>query len=183
MSGTEDPGPGSTGDPASTGGPGPGSSDGPALTGDLFEGVDHVGYAVPDLEEALALHTGRLGWRLEHRERNEEQGVEEAMLVTGAGDGTRVQLLAPTSPDSPIARHLERRGPGVQQVAYRVRDLEQVSAELRRRGLRLLQPERRRGTAGSLISFLHPSDTGGVLVELVQPPEADGNRPGVTDLD
>ncbi|SDE20204.1 methylmalonyl-CoA epimerase [Auraticoccus monumenti] len=156
---------------------------GRALPGDLFEGVDHIGYAVPDLEEALALHTGRLGWRLEHREHNEEQGVEEAMLTTGDGLGARVQLLAPTRSDSPIARHLERRGPGVQQVAYRVRDLEQVSAELRRRGFRLLQPEARRGTAGSLISFLHPSDTGGVLVELVQPAATGGTHRDVTVLD
>lgn len=168
---------------STTEGPGGSSTEGRALPGDLFEGVDHVGYAVVDLEEALALHTGRLGWRLEHRERNDEQGVEEAMLVTGDGLGARVQLLAPTSPDSPIARHLERRGPGVQQVAYRVRDLEQVSAELRRRGFRLLAPEGRRGTAGSLISFLHPGDTGGVLVELVQPAAVTNSPPDVTDLD
>ncbi|MVA76032.1 methylmalonyl-CoA epimerase [Auraticoccus sp. F435] len=142
------------------------------MPAELFTGLDHVGYAVADLDEALTLHTQTLGWRLEHRERNEEQGVEEAMLVTGDGgpDAARVQLLAPLGPDSPIARHLQRRGPGVQQVAYRVGDLERVSAVLRERGFTLLHPSPRRGTAGSLINFVHPRDTGGVLLELVQRP-------------
>lgn len=137
---------------------------------ELFTGIDHVGYAVPDLDEAIALHTERLGWRLEHRERNEQQGVEEAMLSASADPtGAKIQLLAPLAPDTPIGRHLTRRGPGVQQVAYRVRDLAAVSTELERRGFRLLQAEASTGTGGSLVNFLHPADTGGVLVELVQP--------------
>ncbi len=150
----------------------------PDLPSELFTGVDHVGYAVADLEEALALHTGLLGWRLEHRERNEEQGVEEAMLVAGAGgpDAARVQLLAPTHPGSPIARFLARSGPGVQQVAYRVRDLGRTSEVLRQRGFRLVYPTPRRGTGGSAVNFVHPASTGGVLIELVQRASDRGTR-------
>jgi methylmalonyl-CoA/ethylmalonyl-CoA epimerase len=90
------------------------------------------------------------------------------MLQVGDGD-TRIQLLAPLTPDSTIARFLDRSGPGVQQVAYTVTDINAVSATLRERGLRLLYDEPRRGTAGSLVNFIHPKDARGVLVELVQP--------------
>jgi len=138
----------------------------------LLTGLDHVGLAVPDLDAAVAFHVEVLGLRLEHEEANEEQGVREAMLVAGDGgpDAARVQLLAPLSPSSTIARFLDRRGPGLQQVAYRVRDVEAASAALRDRGLRLLYDEARRGTAGSRVNFVHPADAGGVLVELVEPP-------------
>jgi methylmalonyl-CoA/ethylmalonyl-CoA epimerase len=137
---------------------------------ELFTCVDHVGLAVPDLDEAIRFHTEVLGWRVLHRERNEEQGVAEAMLGTGPdGDGTRIQLLAPLTPASPIARFLDRSGPGLQQLAYRVDDLDAVSATLRERGIRLLFAEPKRGTAGSRINFCHPKDTGGVLLELVEP--------------
>ena len=83
--------------------------------------------------------------------------------------GSCIQLLAPLTPESTIATFLERSGPGVQQVAYRVEDVERSSATLRERGLRLLYDEPRRGTAGSRINFIHPKDAGGVLVELVEP--------------
>ena len=83
-----------------------------------------------------------------------------------------MQLLAPLTPESTIATFLDRSGPGVQQVAYRVEDVDAVSATLRERGMRLLYDEPRRGTAGSRINFIHPKDAGGVLVELVQPAEA-----------
>jgi len=106
--------------------------------------------------------------RLAHEEVNEEQGVREAMMAVG-DSGSCVQLLAPLSPTSAIAKFLDRSGPGLQQVAYRVRDVEAVSATLRERGLRLLYDAPRRGTAGSRINFVHPKDAGGVLVELVQP--------------
>jgi methylmalonyl-CoA/ethylmalonyl-CoA epimerase len=90
------------------------------------------------------------------------------MLAVGDGD-TRLQLLAPLSPTSPIAAFLDRKGPGIQQVAYTVDDIEAASASLRERGLRLLYDQPRRGTAGSRINFVHPKDAGGVLVELVEP--------------
>ncbi|WP_232821960.1 methylmalonyl-CoA epimerase [Desertihabitans aurantiacus] len=146
----------------------------------LFEGIDHVGYAVADLDEAIRLHTEVLGWRLEHREVNPEQGVAEAMLVAGDGhpDRPRVQLLAPLTEDSPVGRFLARSGPGVQQVAYRVRDIEQVSRVLRARGLTLVHDRAVRGTGGSLVNFVHPRSTGGVLLEIVQPAEPPaGTRP------
>lgn len=134
-------------------------------------GVDHVGVAVPDLDAAVAFHTRVLGLRVTHREVNEDQQVEEAMLAApGAPTGAvQVQLLAPTAPTSAIARFLARSGPGLQQLAYRVRDVEAAATWLEARGVRLLFDAPRRGTAGSLVTFAHPKDCGGVLVELVQP--------------
>jgi methylmalonyl-CoA/ethylmalonyl-CoA epimerase len=132
--------------------------------------IDHVGVAVADLEEAIGFYARVFGMRCVHRETNEEQGVEEAMLAVGPdASGAQVQLLAPLSPSSTIAKFLDRKGPGVQQVAYTVADIEAASAALRERGLRLLYEEPRRGTAGSRVNFVNPKDAGGVLVELVEP--------------
>lgn len=137
--------------------------------------VDHVGLAVPDLDAAIAFHRDVLGHRLVHEETNAEQGVREAMMAVGPADPhggdqpTLLQLLAPTGPESTIARFLDRNGPGLQQLAYRVSDVEAASAALRARGLRLLYDTPRRGTAGSRINFIHPKDAGGVLVGLVEP--------------
>ncbi len=138
------------------------------LPAGLLLAVDHVGIAVPDLDEALAFYADTFGLHAVHEEVNEEQGVREAMLSVGDGT-TRVQLLAPLSPDAPIARFLDRSGPGLQQLAYRVTDVAEAAAVLRERGLRLLYDEPRRGTAGSRVNFVHPKDAGGVLVELVEP--------------
>jgi methylmalonyl-CoA/ethylmalonyl-CoA epimerase len=134
----------------------------------LFTAIDHVGVAVADLDAAIAFYRDTLGLQLQHEEVNEEQGVREAMMAVG-GSGSCVQLLAPLTPDSTIAKFLDRSGPGIQQVAYRVEDVAAVSATLRDRGLRLLYDEPRRGTAGSRVNFIHPRDAGGVLVELVEP--------------
>ena len=135
--------------------------------------IDHVGVAVPDLDEAIAFYGRVFGMRCVHVETNEEQGVREAMLSVGpTTDGGCVQLLAPLSPQSTIAKFLDRNGPGVQQVAYTVDDIDAACAALRERGVRLLYETPRRGTAGSRINFVHPKDAGGVLVELVQPASA-----------
>ncbi len=134
----------------------------------LFTAIDHVGVAVRDLDEAVAFYRDTYGMRLVHEEVNEDQGVREAMMAVG-DSGACIQLLAPLSPDSTIATFLERSGPGVQQVAYRVEDVEAASAVLRDRGLRLLYDAARRGTSGSRVNFIHPKDAGGVLVELVEP--------------
>ncbi len=134
----------------------------------LFRRLDHVGIAVPDLDEAIAFYRDTFGLRAVSEEVNEEQGVREAMLAVGDGE-TQIQLLAPLSTDSTIATFLERGGPGIQQLAYTVDDIDEVSAALRAKGLRLLYDEPKRGTAGSRVNFVHPKDTGGVLVELVQP--------------
>jgi methylmalonyl-CoA/ethylmalonyl-CoA epimerase len=134
----------------------------------LFTAVDHVGIAVPDLDRAIAFYRDTFGMEVLHIETNAEQGVHEAMLGV-AGTDTRIQLLAPVSDESTIARFIDRSGPGLQQLAYRVDDLDQVCATLTARGVRLLYPQPRRGTAGSRINFIHPKDAGGVLVELVEP--------------
>jgi len=134
----------------------------------LFTAIDHVGVAVTDLDAAIAFHRDTFGMQLVHEEVNEEQGVREAMMAVG-DSGSCVQLLAPLTPESTIATFLDRRGPGIQQVAYRVEDVEAAAAVLRARGLRLLYDSARRGTSGSRVNFIHPKDAGGVLVELVQP--------------
>jgi methylmalonyl-CoA/ethylmalonyl-CoA epimerase len=132
--------------------------------------IDHVGIAVADLDAAIDFHERTFGMRCVHVETNTEQGVREAMLAVGpAAEGGRVQLLAPLTPESTIAKFLDRRGPGIQQVAYTVADVDAACAALRERGLRLLYETPRRGTANSRINFVHPKDAGGVLVELVEP--------------
>jgi methylmalonyl-CoA/ethylmalonyl-CoA epimerase len=137
----------------------------------LFTRIDHVGIAVPDLDEAIAFYRETFGVVSVHEETNAEQGVREAMLAVGDGE-TRIQLLAPLTPESTIAKFLDRNGAGVQQVAYTVADIDAVSTTLRERGLRLLYDEPRRGTADSRVNFVHPKDAGGVLVELVEPASA-----------
>ncbi|MEO7449005.1 MAG: methylmalonyl-CoA epimerase [Humibacillus sp.] len=134
----------------------------------LFTHIDHVGLAVPDLEVAIAFYERVYGMTLLHEETNVEQGVREAMMSVG-DSGSCIQLLAPLSPTSTIARFLERSGPGIQQLAYRVTDLDAVCATLRERGLRLLYDVPKRGTSESRVNFIHPKDAGGVLVELVEP--------------
>jgi len=137
----------------------------------LFTKIDHVGIAVPDLDAAIAFYADTFGVQSVHEEVNEEQGVREAMLAVGDGT-TQVQLLAPLTEESTIAKFIGRNGPGVQQVAYTVENLDAVCRTLRDKGLRLLYDEPRRGTADSRVNFIHPKDAGGVLVELVEPAAA-----------
>ncbi len=138
------------------------------MTTSLFSKIDHVGIAVPDIDDAIAFYRDTFGVLSVHEETNEEQGVREAMLAVGDGS-TRIQLLAPLNDDSTIAKFIGRNGPGVQQVAYTVEDIEMVSATLRERGLRLLYDSPKRGTSDSRVNFVHPKDARGVLIELVQP--------------
>ncbi len=130
--------------------------------------IDHVGIAVPDLDAAISFYRDTYGMDLLHEETNEEQGVREAMMAVGQS-GSCIQLLAPLTPDSPIGKFLARSGPGIQQMAYRVQDIDAVCATLRERGVRLLYEVPKRGTSNSRVNFIHPKDAGGVLVELVQP--------------
>jgi len=134
--------------------------------GPVVTAIDHVGFAVRDLDEAVAFYGRAFGLPLLHEEVNEEQGVREAMV--GIGDSA-IQLLAPLRPDSPIGKFLERNGEGIQQVAFRVSDIDVAGDRLRAAGLRLLYDAPKRGTAGSRVNFVHPKDCGGVLVELVEP--------------
>ncbi|MGQ2913270.1 MULTISPECIES: methylmalonyl-CoA epimerase [unclassified Aeromicrobium] len=147
------------------------SSDAPAdatVPEHLLVAIDHVGIAVPDLDDALAFYSSVFGLRSVHEEVNEEQGVREAMLAVG-DSGSCIQLLAPLNDSSTIAKFLDRNGQGIQQLAYRVLDIDAVSAILRERGVRLLYDQPKRGTSDSRVNFVHPKDAGGVLVELVEP--------------
>jgi methylmalonyl-CoA/ethylmalonyl-CoA epimerase len=134
----------------------------------VFTHIDHVGVAVADLEEAVAYYERTFDMRKVHEEVNEDQGVHEVMMAVG-DSGACIQLLAPLGPESAIAKFLDRHGPGLQQVAYRVDDVDATCRELRAKGVRLLYDEPRRGTADSRVNFIHPKDAGGVLVELVEP--------------
>lgn len=129
--------------------------------------IDHVGIAVPDLDAAISFYQHAFGMQVVHEEVNAEQGVREAMLAVG--DADFLQLLAPLNADSTIAKFLDRSGPGIQQIAYRVKDVRAATDQLRAAGIRMLYDEPKSGTAGSLVNFAHPKDCGGVLVELVQP--------------
>ena len=145
----------------------------PFLASALVTAIDHIGIAVPDLDAAIAWYHDHLGMIVVHEEINAEQGVREAMLsVRGAPrDSAQVQLMAPLDDTCTIAKFIDKRGPGIQQLAYRVSDLEALCERLRAHGVRLLYDAPRRGTADSRINFIHPKDAGGVLVELVEPDE------------
>lgn len=143
-----------------------------AVISDLVVAVDHAGIAVPDLEAAKKWYLDHLGFVTLHEEVNEGQGVHEAMVGpqgASATGGTVIQLLAPLDESSTIAKFLDRNGPGLQQLAIRVTDVDEVMARLTAAGIRVLYPEARRGTADSRINFVHPKDAGGVLLELVEP--------------
>lgn len=133
----------------------------------LITGIDHVGIAVPDLAQSRDFYEQTLGLHAHHTEVNQEQGVEEAMLRFSGG-GAEIQLLAPLGPDTTIGRFLAKNGPGIQQMAFTVTDIRAVATLLEARGIRMLYPEPRTGTAGSLVNFAHPKDCGGVLLEFVQ---------------
>ena len=127
--------------------------------------LDHVGIAVPSLDEALRTWESLLGSRGSGREAVDSQGVEVVFVGQGAA---RVELLAPTRPDSPVARFLERRGPGMHHLCYRVADLRAALAALEGEGFRLIDREPRPGAHGRLVAFLHPQTADGVLVELLE---------------
>lgn len=137
----------------------------------LVTAIDHVGIAVADLDAAITWYHDHLGMILVHEEVNEEQGIREAMLaVRGAPGGTaQIQVMAPLDDSSTIAKFLDKRGPGIQQMAVRVSDLDVLVERLREQGVRLIYDAPRRGTANSRINFIHPKDAGGVLIELVEP--------------
>lgn len=143
----------------------------PALASALVTAIDHVGIAVPDLDVAIKWYHDNLGMIVLHEEINEEQGVREAMLsVRGAPKGSaQIQLMSPLDETSTIAKFIDKRGPGLQQLAYRTSDIDQLGERLRADGVRLLYDAPKRGTANSRINFVHPKDSGGVLIELVEP--------------
>jgi methylmalonyl-CoA/ethylmalonyl-CoA epimerase len=126
--------------------------------------VHHVGIAVADLDEAVASYAALFGATLEHREQVPEQGVEAASLRLA---GSRVELLSPLGPDTPVGRFLAKRGPGMHHVAFEVEDVAAELDRLRSQGARLIDEQPRRGLFGLQVGFVHPDATGGVLAELV----------------
>ncbi len=127
-------------------------------------GVHHVGVAVDDLDAAIARYEALFGARLEHRQRVEDQGVEAASLDVG---GSRVELLAPTGPETPVGKFLAKRGPGMHHVAFEVEDVAAELDRLRADGVQLIDETPRRGLFGLQVAFVHPEATGGVLAEFV----------------
>lgn len=127
--------------------------------------IDHVGIAVEDLGSSVEQYRALFGLEPTHRERVEDQGVEEVLFAVG---DSFVQLLGSLGPDTPVGRSLAARGPGLHHVAYRVDDIAGALGHFRDQGARLVDEEARPGSRGTSIAFVHPRSTGGVLVELVQ---------------
>jgi methylmalonyl-CoA/ethylmalonyl-CoA epimerase len=134
----------------------------------VLDRIDHIGVATDDLDGALALYEKTLGMPLAHRETVESQGVEAALVDVGEG---HVELLRPLGPDTPVGKHLEKRGPGLHHVAYAVGDIDDVLERLKGAGVELIDSEPRVGIRDSRVAFVHPRSTGGVLTEIVQPAE------------
>ncbi len=132
----------------------------------MFTRIDHVGIAVADLDAAVALHEREYGMPVVHRETVTAQGVEAVLLDVGE---SHVELLRPLADDTPVGRFLARRGPGLHHVAYGVEDIEAALAQLEAQGIRLIDEVPRTGIRGSRVAFLHPSGSGSVLTEIVEP--------------
>lgn len=127
--------------------------------------VDHIGIATGKIDEALGLWRDVLGLELDSREEVAEQGVSVAMLTIGE---SHIELLEPLSDESPVGKFLRKRGPGVHHVAIRVKDIRASLAQLKDKGIRLIDESPRVGARGCLVAFVHPSSANGVLLELVQ---------------
>lgn len=127
--------------------------------------VDHIGIAVASLDESLKFYTDMLGMKLHGTETVEEQKVRTAFLPLGS---TEIELLESTAPDGPIAKFIEIKGQGIQHIAFRVDDIDAALAELKEKGVRLIDEKPRYGAGGARIAFLHPKATNGVLIELCQ---------------
>ena len=134
----------------------------------MFGLIVHVGVAVADLDAAITLYEGTFGMPLSHRETVEEQGVEAALLEVGP---CHVELLRPLGPATAVGRFLERNGPGLHHVAYRVEDIDAVLGRLKRDGVELIDSEPRTGIGRSRVAFVHPRAAGSVLTEIVEPAE------------
>ncbi len=132
----------------------------------MFKKVDHIGIAVPGLEDAIDFYTKMLGKGPDHLEEVADQKVRTAFFAVGE---TNLELLYPTSPESPIAKHLEKRGAGIHHICIEVQDIDARLAELKAQGVKLVDETPRMGAHGKRIAFVHPKSTGGVLVELSEP--------------
>ncbi len=133
----------------------------------MIEDIDHIGIAVEDLDSAVEVYSKQFGMPVEHRELVAEQGVEAVLL--GVGE-SHVELLAPLGPDTPVGKYLEKRGPGLHHVAYRVEDIESELERLKEEGVKLIDKVPRTGICDTKVAFIHPRSAGGVLTEIVQLP-------------
>ncbi len=127
--------------------------------------IDHIGIAVNNLDEAIKLYKDVLGLELHGVEVVEEQKVKVAFLPIG---DTEIELLESTSPEGPIAKFIETKGQGIQHIAFKVGDVEAALAEMKEKGMRLIDEKPRYGAGGARIAFLHPKSTDGVLIELCE---------------
>jgi methylmalonyl-CoA epimerase len=132
----------------------------------MFTRIDHIGVAVEDLDSAIKLYERSFEMELAHRETVESQGVEAVLLDVGDG---HIELLAPLGPDTPVGKFIAKKGPGIHHVAYAVEDIDAALAQVKAAGLKLIDEEPRTGIRRSRVAFLHPSATGSVLTEIVQP--------------
>ena len=132
----------------------------------MLQKIHHLGYAVEDLEAASRLYRERFGARLEEPEMVADQGVRAAMFRVGE---SRIELLEPTGPDTPVGKFLAKRGEGLHHVAFQVEDIEAALGELGRNGVELIDEEPRVGAGGTRMAFVHPKSVHGVLTELVEP--------------
>jgi methylmalonyl-CoA epimerase len=133
----------------------------------VLEDVDHVGIATQDLEAAVDHYRKAFGVEPVHRERVEDQGVEEVMFRAGT---SYIQLLGALGPDTPVGKFLAKRGEGMHHVGFRVDDVAATLERLRGLGVQLIDEQPRPGSRGTTVAFVHPKGFGGVLVELVQEP-------------
>lgn len=131
----------------------------------MTEKINHIGIAVKNLEAAIPFYRDQLGMEFEGTEEVAEQKVKVAFLKVGE---SRIELLEPTADDSPVAKFLEKNGEGIHHMAYEVTDIEAALTDLKQKGVRLIDEKPRHGAHGSLIAFLHPKATGGVLTEICQ---------------
>ena len=127
--------------------------------------IDHLGIAVESIEQALVFYRDALGLDLKHTETVADQGVNVAMLPLGE---SRVELLEPTGPDTPVGKFIAKRGPGIHHICVAVEDIHATLAELKAKGVQLIDETPRPGAEGCLVAFVHPKGTNGVLVELSQ---------------
>ena len=134
----------------------------------MFSRIDHIGVAVEDLDEAIGLYGAGFGMPTAHRETVSSQGVEAVLLDVG---DCHVELLRPLGPETPVGKFLERKGPGLHHVAYRVDDIDATLANLREQGIELIDSTPRVGIRNSRVAFVHPRATGSVLTEIVEPAE------------
>ncbi len=134
-----------------------------------IRGVDHIGIAVESIDEAMGFY-GALGLEISEIEEVPQEGVRVAMIPVG---DTRIELLEPTTAESPVRRFLEKRGPGIHHICFATDDIHEAQRQLEEANLHVLRPEPTRGAGGCWVQFVHPKSAGGVLVELSQEGDSD----------